>query len=145
MHTQFVNIATPTEMVITTTFNIELAGGSAALHICLPYATVEPIRDIINSTLRGDQSEPDRRWARMLTDQVKDAEVELVANLATTTLTIGQLLQVKVGDVLSVDIAPSVVADVHGVQLFQARYGALNGRYALKVERMLASVSEPLP
>jgi flagellar motor switch protein FliM len=142
MHTQFANIATPTEPVIVTTFNVELAGGHAAMHICTPYATLEPIRDLIYSTMLGDQLEPDRRWVRMLAQQVQDAEVELVANLVTTSLTVNQLLQIKVGDVLSVDIPPSVVAEAHGVPLFQARYGAMNGQYALKVERVFASPAE---
>jgi flagellar motor switch protein FliM len=142
MHTQFANIATPTEIVIATTFNIELAGGSAAMHICTPYATLEPIRDLIYSTMLGDQIEPDRRWVKMLSQQVQDAEVELVANLVTTPVTVSQLLKMKVGDVLSVDIPPSVVGEVHGIPLFQARYGALNGRYALNVERVYASPAE---
>ena len=142
MHTQFANIATPTEIVVATTFNIELAGGSTALHICIPYATLEPIRDIIYSTMQGDQMEPDRRWVRMLSQQVQDAEVELVANLVTTSLTVNQLLQVKAGDFLSVDLPGCVVGEVHGVPLFEARYGALNGQYALKVERVFASATE---
>jgi len=142
MHTQFANIATPTEIVVTTTFNIELAGGNAAMHICIPYATLEPIRDTIYSTMQGDQIEPDERWVRTLSRQVQDAEVELVANLVTTTLSVEELLKIKVGDVLGVDIPPSVVAEVHGVPMFQARYGALNGQYALKVERVFASPAE---
>jgi flagellar motor switch protein FliM len=142
MHTQFANIATPTEIVVATTFNIELAGGSTALHICIPYATLEPIRDIIYSTMQGDQMEPDRRWGRMLTQQVQDAEVDLVANLVTTSLTVSQLLKIKAGDFLGVDIPASVVAEVRGVPLFEARYGALNGQYALKVEKLLSSSAE---
>jgi len=138
MHTQFVNIATPTELVVTTTFNIELSGGNTALHICMPYATLEPIRDLIDSTMQGDQMEPDRRWVRMLAQQVQNADVDIVANLVTTSLTLQDLLKVKAGDVLPVELAPHIVAEVHGVPLFQAGYGALNGHYALKVERMLA-------
>jgi flagellar motor switch protein FliM len=142
MHTQFANIATPTEVVIATTFTIELAGGSATMHICIPYSTLEPIRDLIYSSMQGDQIEPDRRWVRMLSQQVQDAEVELVANLATTTLTFDQLMRIKVGDVLPVDIPPSVVAEVQGVPMFQARYGALKGLYALKVERVMSSPAD---
>jgi len=142
MHTQFANIATPTEIVVATTFNIELSGGQTALHICMPYATLEPIRDLIYSTMQGDQMEPDKRWVRMLSLQVQDAEVELVSNLVTTTLTLKELMKVKAGDVLPVDIPPRVVGAVHGVPLVEAAYGALNGHYALKVERVLTSALE---
>ena len=142
MHTQFANIATPTEIVVATTFNIELSGGQTALHICMPYATLEPIRDLIYSTMQGDQMEPDRRWVRMLSLQVQDAEVELVTNLVTTTLSIKELLRAKSGDVLPVDIPPRVAGEVHGVPLFEASYGALNGHYALKVDRVLTTALE---
>ncbi|MFO1413502.1 MAG: flagellar motor switch protein FliM [Burkholderiales bacterium] len=139
MHTQFANIATPTEIVVATTFNIELSGGQTSLHICIPYATLEPIRDLIYSTMQGDQMEPDKRWVRLLSVQVQDAEVELVSNLLRTQLTLKDLMKVKAGDVLPVDIPPRVTGTVQGVPLFEAAYGALNGHYALKVERVLAS------
>ena len=142
MHTQFANIATPTEIVVVTTFNIELGAGGGAFHICVPYATLEPIRDLIYSSMQGDHMEPDRRWVRMLSKQVQSAEVDLTANLVSLTLTVDQLLKVKVGDVLSADIPKTVTAQVDGVPIFDARYGALNGQYAIMIERVLTPQDE---
>ena len=142
MHTQFANIATPTEIVVVTTFNIELGAGGGAFHICVPYATLEPIRDLIYSSMQGDHMEPDRRWVRMLSKQVQSAEVDLTANLVSLTLTVDQLLKVKVGDVLSADIPKTVTAQVDGVPIFEARYGALNGQYAIMIERVLTPQDE---
>src|SRR5437667_2570878 len=142
MHTQFANIATPTEIVVVTTFNIELGAGGGAFHICVPYATLEPIRDLIYSSMQGDHMEPDRRWVRMLSKQVQSAEVDLTANLVSLTLTVDQLLKVKVGDVLSADIPKTVTAQVDGVPIFEARYGATNGQYAIMIERVLTPQDE---
>jgi flagellar motor switch protein FliM len=137
MHTQFANIATPTEVVVVTSFNIDFGGTNGTFHVCIPYATLEPIRDLVYSSMQGDRMEPDRRWLRLLSQQVQDAEVELVADLAATTVTVEQLLQMKVGDVVSLDIPATVTAQVDAVPVFECRYGTLNGQYAIRVERVL--------
>jgi len=138
MHTQFAAIATPTEIVIVSSFTIEFGPGGGTFHVCMPYATVEPIRDLIYSPLQGDQVEPDKRWVRMLAQQVKDADVELVAKLATTTISVRDLIASRVGDVLPLDITPTVTAEVDGVPLLECRYGVANSRYALQVQRLIA-------
>src|SRR5262245_50764895 len=60
MHTQFANIATPSEIVVTATFNVELGDAGGQLHICIPYSTIEPIRDMLYSPMQGDSYEPDQ-------------------------------------------------------------------------------------
>ncbi|MDH4190797.1 MAG: flagellar motor switch protein FliM [Betaproteobacteria bacterium] len=139
MHTQFANIATPSEIVVATSFSIELGNNIGGdIHICIPYATIEPIRDILYSPMQGDNTEPDRRWMRMLAKQVQIAEVDLRATLAEIPATVGQLLSMKPGDVIGIDLDEHVVADVDGVPIFECRYGTLNGQYALQVDRVLA-------
>lgn len=137
MHTQFANIATPTEIVVVSTFNIEFGGRGGSFHICIPYSTLEPIRDLIYSPMQGDQAEPDRRWFHMLQKQVQAADVEIVADLATTTMKLGGLMKMKVGDVLPIDLASTIEAKVDGVPVIECGFGELNGRYALRVERLL--------
>jgi flagellar motor switch protein FliM len=142
MHTQFANIATPTEIVVATTFNIDLGSGGGAFHICIPYSALEPIRDIIYSTMQGDHTEPDKRWVRMLSKQVQIAEVELCATLLETSVTVQQLLGLKVGDVIAVDVPPAIKATVDGVPIFECSYGARNGQYAIRIERPLRPSAE---
>jgi flagellar motor switch protein FliM len=138
MHTQFANIATPTEIVVTTTFTIELGAAGGDFHICFPYATLEPIRDLLYSSVQADHSEPDRRWLRMLSKQVQVAEVELVVQLAAVPVKVRQLIGLKCGDVIPLDVRETVTAAVDGVPVFECRYGTLNGQYAVKVEKLLA-------
>ena len=138
MYTQFANIAAPAEIVLTTTFNVELGTAGGALHVCIPYATVEPIRDLLCSNLQGASHEPDQRWPRMLEKQVQSAEVDLVAKLACIKVNLQHITGMKVGDVIPFDLPDSVVADVDGVPIFECRYGTVNGRYAIRVERILA-------
>jgi flagellar motor switch protein FliM len=85
MNSQFANIATPSEIVVATTFSLEFGGSSADMHICFPYSMIEPIRDLLYSAMQSDQLSTDRRWIVMLRKQLKNAEVEITARLATTT------------------------------------------------------------
>lgn len=138
MNTQFANIATPTEVVVTATFNIELGTGGGDFHVCIPYAMIEPIRDMLNSSMQADRTEVDARWVKQLTSQVQNAEVNLVANLGHTSVYLGEILNLKVGDVISLDIPEAIVAEVDGVQVLECKYGVLNGQYALRVNKILS-------
>ncbi|MDP1652698.1 MAG: flagellar motor switch protein FliM [Rhodocyclaceae bacterium] len=138
MNTQFVNIATPAEIVVAYTFTLELSGNSAEMHICLPYAMIEPIRDVLYSTMHSEQAGSDQRWSGMLRRQLLTAEVELVASLGQTDIPLGAVAKLKVGDIVPLDIGELLGVKVDGVPLMDCRYGINNGQYALKVEKFLA-------
>ena len=138
MNTQFANIATPSEIVVAITFTLELGGNSAEMHLCIPYAMVEPIRDILYSTMHSEQAGADRRWTGMLSQQLQLAEVELVAPLGASTLTLRDIVNMNIGDILPLQIDDHVQAMVDGVPVIECRYGVRNGQYALKIEKFLA-------
>ena len=137
MNTQFANIATPNEVIVATTFNIELGSSGGEFHVCMPYAMIEPIRDLLYNSLNGETLEGDKRWVRMLSKQIKNAEIELVANLGQKPVTLNQILKMKMGDIIALDIPQSVVAEVDNVPVMECKYGVFNGQYALKVDKML--------
>ncbi len=139
MQPQFANIATPSEIVVTTSFTLEIGDTSGMIHFCTPYSTLEPIRDVLYSTMQGDSNEPDRRWVNLLKTQIQAAEVELVAELATASATIEQLLALKPGDFVELDLQPQIEAKVDGVPVLACHYGTSNGRYALKVDHLISS------
>lgn len=139
MNTQFANIATPNEVVVSTTFTIELGPVSGELHICMPYAMIEPIRDILTSSLQGETLEIDKRWVRLMTQQIQIAEVEIVADIGTTKVTLGDILNMKQGDVISLTIPDVITAKIDGTPVMECKYGVFNGQYALRVEKLLSS------
>ncbi|MEO8279256.1 MAG: flagellar motor switch protein FliM, partial [Ideonella sp.] len=98
MQPQFANIATHNEVVISTSFTLEIGESSGTIHFCIPYSTLEPIRDVLYSPIQGDGMEPDRRWVNLMKEQIQAAEVELVAELAHAPATVEQLLSFKPGD-----------------------------------------------
>ena len=139
MQPQFANIATPSEIMVATSFTLEIGDSTGTIHFCIPYSTLEPIRDVLYSTMQGDSAEPDRRWVNLMKEQIQSAEVELVAELATAPATVEQLLSFKAGDFIELDLQPGIQAKVCGVPVLECHYGISNGRYALKVDQLLSS------
>ncbi len=145
MNTQFANIATPNEVVVATTFTIDLGNNSGEFHICMPYSMIEPIRDTLSSSMQGDQMEADTRWVKLLSKEIQQAEVELVANLSEVPITLGHILNMKEGDIISLDIPEAIIAQIDGVPILECKYGVLNGQYALKVNKILSNSESDFP
>ena len=142
MQPQFANIATPSEIVVATSFTLEIGDTGGTIHFCIPYATLEPIRDVLYSTIQGDAAEPDRRWVNLMKQQIQSAEVELIAELAQAPATVEQLLSFKVGDFVELDLHQAIQAKVAGVPVFDCHYGTSNGKYALKVNQLLTNAEQ---
>lgn len=138
MNTQFANIATPAEVIVAVTFNIEFSGASSEMHVCLPYSMVEPIRDILYSTMHSDQVSSDKRWTSTLRRQLQKAEMELVVPLGSRQITLGEIMKMKVGDIIPFPIADLVTVNVNNAPVMKARYGVRDGQYALKIDSFVA-------
>jgi len=138
MNPQFATIATPNEVVVCVTFDIDMGNKGGGLHVCIPYSMVEPIRDTLYSALQGDHLEVDKRWIKLLSQQVQGAEVELVANLGEAKVTFEQILSMQSGDIIPLEIPKSIPVCVDGVPVMDCRYGTMNGRYALRVNSMIS-------
>jgi flagellar motor switch protein FliM len=94
--------------------------------------------------MQSDQLSTDKRWIIMLRKQLKDAEVEIAARLATTTITLGQILKMKTGDIIPLNIPAKIIANVDDIPLMECTYGQQGGQYALKIERFITPESEDI-
>jgi flagellar motor switch protein FliM len=137
MQPQFANIATPSEVVISTSFQLEIGDIAGAIHLCMPYASLEPIRDVLYSSTQGDSIEVDRRWVNLLTQEIQAAEITLVAELARADATIEQLLAMKPGDFIELDRQSRIQVTVDGVPVFECQYGTHNAKYAIRIDKSL--------
>jgi flagellar motor switch protein FliM len=139
LNTQFANIATPNEVVVAISFTVEMGAVGGEIHFCFPYSMLEPIKDILSSPLQGEVLGVDKRWVRLMTQQIQTAEVELVSDLAKAKMSLKQVLDLKVGDVIPLSITEEVDATVDNVPVMACKYGLFNGQYALRVQRLLRS------
>ncbi|MEJ2686124.1 MAG: flagellar motor switch protein FliM [Gammaproteobacteria bacterium] len=131
---QFANIVSPTEVVVVNTFHIELDGGGGDLHITLPYSMVEPIRDILDAGIQSDRSEVDERWLGAIREEMKEASVNVKSTLTETSITLRELMHLKPGDVIPIDVPELVTLCAEEIPLFRARFGVSQGSRALKIQ-----------
>jgi len=137
MQPQFANIATPSEIVISTSFQLEIGEIAGSVHFCMPYSTLEPIRDILYSSTQGDSIEVDRRWVNLLTQEIQAAEITLVAELARADATVEQLLAMKTGDFIELNRPSRIEVTVESVPVFECQYGTHNAKYAIRIDKSL--------
>ncbi|MEG3193437.1 flagellar motor switch protein FliM [Lysobacter sp. D1-1-M9] len=139
----FANIISPREYIVVSRFNVELDGGGGEFHISLPYSMLEPIREQLDAGVQSDRVERDEGWIRAMRTQLQDAEVELSSALATRQISLRELSRLKVGDVIPIDLSPTVQLKVEQMPLFSGEFGTHNGRNAVKVTSVHAPRTVP--
>jgi flagellar motor switch protein FliM len=140
----FANIVSPSEIVVVTSFKIELDGGGGELHVTMPYAMIEPIRDLLDSGMQSDRMEHDENWNRTLREEIEEAEVELVPVLGHSTLSLGRLVDLKPGDVIPCDFDGEVTLFAEGVPVLRGGYGLSRGQQAVKVSQRVMRRKPPI-
>jgi len=140
----FANIVSPTEIVVITTFHIELEGGGGDLHITMPYSMIEPLRELLDAGVQSDRVEHDERWLQSLREEIEDAEVDLSAWLGNSRLTLNELLNLKPGDVITTDFNGKATLLAEDVPIFKGQFGASRGLQAIKLETRIKR-SKPNP
>lgn len=133
----FANIVAPSEIVVVSRFRIELDGGGGELHVTMPYAMIEPIREQLDAGVQSDRADMDERWSMALREQIKDAEVELESELARTTISLRQLISLKSGDILPINMPNSIDLTVDGLPLFRGSFGVNNGHNAVRITEVV--------
>jgi flagellar motor switch protein FliM len=130
----FANIISPREYIVVSRFHVELEGGGGEFHISIPYSMLEPIREQLDAGLQSDRVERDEGWTRAMRSQLQDAEVELACALAQRQISLRELCQLKVGDVIPIDLPKTVQLQVEQMPLFTGEFGSHNGRNAVKIQ-----------
>jgi flagellar motor switch protein FliM len=130
----FANIVSPSEIVVVTSFHIEVDGGGGNLHITMPYAMIEPLREILDAGVASDRVEKDERWMTTLREEIEDAEVQLSTRLGHCHISLATLLNLKPGDIVPCDFQGKVTVLAEDVPIFRGSYGLSHGLQAVKVE-----------
>jgi flagellar motor switch protein FliM len=130
----FANIVSPSEVVVVTSFHVELEGGGGDVHVTMPYSMIEPLREQLDSGMTSDRVESDERWAHFMKEEIDDAEVEVATVLGRSQVTLAELLNLKPGDVIPCDFTGKVTVLAERVPIFRGSFGVSRGQQAVKVE-----------
>ena len=130
---QFANIVSPTEVVVVSTFHVELDGGGGDFQVTMPYSMIEPIRDLLDAGIASDVSDKDERWAISLREEVKLAEVNMSCNLTEVELPLVDVLNLKEGDILPIDMPELVTLKAEDIPVLRGKLGEHRGSKAIKI------------
>jgi len=133
----FANIVSPSEIVVVTSFHIELDGGGGDLHITMPYSMIEPLREVLDAGVQSDRADHDERWLNSMREEINDAEIEISSQLGHASLTLAELVNLKPGDVIPCDFMGKVTLLAESVPLFRGPFGISRGQQAVKIDERL--------
>ncbi len=136
MNPQFVTIVTPVDVVIETEFTLEIETRECKIMVCIPYSSVEPIKEKLYSAFMVDRDEIDLKWIGKIKEQIKRTSVEIEAILGKTKIDFNTLLDLKKGDIIALQrrIDEDVDILVEGIPKFKGKFGTFRGNYAVKIK-----------
>ena len=141
---QFANIVSPTEVVVVSAFSLMFDDLGGDFYLTLPYSMVEPIRELLDAGVQSDRDSRDDRWTKAMREDMAAAEVELGAKLLDLELTVRQLLGLKPGDIVPIDLPAEVTLCAENVPLFRGQFGTANGSNAIKLLEAIQAPKEKL-
>ncbi len=127
------NIVSPSEVVVVSTFHIELDGGGGDLHVTMPYSMIEPIREMLDAGFQSDVDDQDERWSKAIREDILDVKVPLHSTVVRRQLKLRDILNMKPGDIIPVDMPETMLLRANGVPTFKVKLGANHGNLALQI------------
>lgn len=135
---QFVGIVPPTDIVIASTFDVELENANGIITLVIPYSTIEPIKQKLASGFQVESDQTDKKlWTSTIMEQLMETEVEMKVDLGETEISVEDLMKLKMGDVISLDQDATGEFDVQieNVKKFKGYYGIHHGSVAVQITR----------
>lgn len=127
------NIVSPTEVIVISSFHIELDGGGGDFHIALPYSMLEPIRELLDAGVQSDKEDTDMRWSKALRDEIMDVPVEMIAKLAETEMSLREVMDLQEGDIIPLEVPDDLTVLIEDLPTFHAKMGRSRDNVALKI------------
>lgn len=137
---QFVAVVPPSDVVIATTFDVELEKVSGTIKIVIPYATLEPIKSKLSVGFQSEQLEVDYIWINRIKEHILGTNVEVHVKLGDADISVNDLLNLEVGDIIQLNKDASTLLDleVEGIAKFRCVPGVLRGQRAVRVTEVLS-------
>ena len=136
---KFAVVVAPNETVIVVNFKVTIENESGMLTLCLPYFTIEPIKDKLKHVFHEEKTEVDQTVRKSIEARIREFNVNLSCSLGKTTMCGKELLELKVDDVITLDqrIGDSIVVLVDGVSKFRGYPGCCNNKQAVRITEKL--------
>ncbi|MFZ5828554.1 MAG: flagellar motor switch protein FliM [Planctomycetota bacterium] len=145
---QLVQIVPPNEVVVLISFELTIGELRGMMNLCIPYNSIERIGGKLsaNSWSAYGRKQATPETIKQISGAVCTSSVALSVRLAQTHITAGELVGLRVGDIITTqkDVRSPLVVSVEGVPKFRAHPGAVKGHKAIRIEGMIENPAESL-
>jgi flagellar motor switch protein FliM len=139
MNPQLASIVLPADVVIVVTLGIELGNSVGDLHLCLPYAMLEPIRERLQVSFQSDFYEVDHGWVKRFSNRIKDAPINISVTLGEAELSVDEFMRFVPGHVITLNQSTTqpLIATVEGIPKFSGFPGTTKGMQSFQIQDIL--------
>jgi flagellar motor switch protein FliM len=136
---QFANLMSPGEQVIHVSFKLEIEDQQREIILVFPYTSLEPLFEKLSGGFHGIAREVDPEWAARLKAEVNDCRVSVTAELGGAVLTVEQITQLAVGDIIVLEkgVDEDLELKVEGRSKFRGHPGLYRGRPAFQITSLI--------
>lgn len=131
------NIISPTEVIVISSFHIELDGGGGDFHVALPYAMLEPIRELLDAGVQSDREDTDYRWSKALRDEIMDVYVDLSTQLLEMDLPLHEVMELKDGDIIPIEMPENITVYIEDLPTYRAKLGRCRDNVAIQISEKI--------
>lgn len=145
-NSQFAQIISPSETIAIVTINLKIGDVEGLMNICLPYTTLEPVMDKLNtkywfSTMKEKDS---NSYEAAIENIIDNALIPMKAVLGTSKINVQDFVNLQLGDIIRLDrkVDDELEVYVGNIKKFKALPGYSDNKYAVRVTEILREESE---
>jgi flagellar motor switch protein FliM len=131
------NIVSPTEVIVVSSFHIEVDGGGGDFHVVMPYSMVEPIRELLDAGVQSDKMETDIRWSTALREEIMDVPVNFRVNLLEQNIALRDLMELQAGDIIPIHMPEYALMYVEDLPTYRVKMGRSGNQLAVQISQKI--------
>lgn len=134
---QFVGVVPPSDVIITTTFEVEFESASGTIMVVIPYSTIEPIKQKLSSSYQSESDVVDSLWTQSMHEHIQASKATAIVKLGETEMSVGDLVGLQVGDIIPLgqDVSGELLIEVEGVDKLNCLAGEYKGNKAVQITK----------
>lgn len=145
-NSQFAQIISPTEMIALITINMKIGDVEGMMNICLPYITLEPVMDKLNTKFwySNLQEKNDTIYGETIEHLISKAQIPIRVVLGNSSVSVNDFAMLQEGDIIRLDskVNQELKVFVGNIQKFDALPGTSGNKYAVRVTDIIKEDEE---
>lgn len=145
-NSQFAQVISPNEIIALLTLNVRIGKVEGLLNICIPYITIEPIMDKLNTKywFSSIQEDTDELYTEVIERHIQNTQVPIKAVLGNSVISVNDFVNLQVGDIIKLDnkVADDISVHVGKIEKFKASAGLFEGKNAVQITEVLRKDDE---